>query len=72
MRNLREVVIGSCYQYYQVFEYMFVFSKGKTNTINLIKDRKNKYKDNRHKKRLVNGKRVTTHHNGAKDIWEKN
>jgi site-specific DNA-methyltransferase (adenine-specific) len=30
-------------RYYQIFEYMFVFSKGKPNTINLIKDRKNKW-----------------------------
>ena len=30
-------------RYYQVFEYMFVFSKGKPKTINLIRDRKNKW-----------------------------
>lgn len=30
-------------RYAQVFEYMFVFSKGKPKTINLIKDRKNKW-----------------------------
>lgn len=30
-------------RYYQAFEYMFVFSKGKPKTINLIKDRENKY-----------------------------
>ena len=30
-------------RYYQCFEYMFVFSKGKPKTINLIKDRKNKW-----------------------------
>ena len=29
-------------RYYNAFEYMFVFSKGKPNTVNLIKDRKNK------------------------------
>lgn len=29
-------------RYHQSFEYMFVFSKGKPKTINLIKDRKNK------------------------------
>jgi DNA modification methylase len=29
-------------RYYNVFEYMFIFSKGKPNTINLIKDRENK------------------------------
>ena len=30
-------------RYYPIFEYMFVFSKGKPNTANLIEDRKNKY-----------------------------
>lgn len=30
-------------RYYPIFEYMFVFSKGKPKTSNLIKDRKNNY-----------------------------
>lgn len=30
-------------KYYQVFEYMFVLSKGKPKTINLLKDRKNRW-----------------------------
>lgn len=30
-------------RYYQIFEYMFVFSKGKPKTTNLIADRKNKW-----------------------------
>tara|TARA_R110002126_G_scaffold103706_1_gene236811 strand:- start:131 stop:964 length:834 start_codon:yes stop_codon:yes gene_type:complete len=30
-------------RYYQIFEYMFVFSKGKPKTINLIRDKKNKW-----------------------------
>ena len=30
-------------RYYQLFEYMFVFSKGKPKSINLIKDRQNKW-----------------------------
>ena len=30
-------------RYYQTFEFMFVLSKGKPKTINLIRDRKNKY-----------------------------
>ena len=30
-------------RYHQIFEYMFVFSKGKPKTVNLIKDRKNKW-----------------------------
>jgi len=30
-------------RYYPIFEYMFIFSKGKPKTTNLIKDRENKY-----------------------------
>jgi DNA modification methylase len=30
-------------RYSQIFEYMFVFSKGKPKTVNIIKDRKNKW-----------------------------
>jgi DNA modification methylase len=30
-------------RYYQIFEYMFIFSKGSPKTINLIADRKNKW-----------------------------
>lgn len=30
-------------RYYQVFEYMFIFSKGKPKSINLISDKKNKW-----------------------------
>lgn len=30
-------------RYYNIFEYMFIFSKGKPKTTNLINDRKNKY-----------------------------
>jgi site-specific DNA-methyltransferase (adenine-specific) len=33
-------------RYHQTFEYMFVFSKGKPNTFNSIKDRKNIYAGN--------------------------
>lgn len=29
--------------YHQVFDYMFIFSKGKPKTLNFIKDRRNKY-----------------------------
>ena len=34
---------GSNYCYWQAFEYMFVFSKHKINTVNRIRDSKNKY-----------------------------
>lgn len=49
--NLHDTMIwykGSCpfpdkTRYYQSFEYMFVFSKGKPKTVNLLEDRKNKW-----------------------------
>jgi site-specific DNA-methyltransferase (adenine-specific) len=49
--------IGSNQTYWQAFEYMFVFSKGKPNTINIIRDRKNKdsRKGDNGTKRLVDG-----------------
>ena len=36
------VPVPSSNRYHQVFEYMFIFSKGKPKTVNLIKDRENK------------------------------
>lgn len=42
---------GSLKCYQQKFEYMFVFSKGMPKTINLIRDRKNKYVENRIKRK---------------------
>lgn len=38
-----EAFISSPVRYNQAFEYMFVFSKGKIKTVNLIRDRKNLY-----------------------------
>ena len=47
---------GSLKAYQQKFEYMFVLTKGKIKTINLIRDRKNKYVENCIKKvRQANG-----------------
>ena len=50
--------VGNNKTYWQSFEYMFVFSKGKPNTINLICDRENKEsrKGDNGTKRLFNGK----------------
>ncbi|MBO3635177.1 DNA-methyltransferase [Bacillus subtilis] len=49
-------------RYYQIFEYMFVFSKGKPKTVNLISDRKNKwYNGKKHIKghyRKMDGEKV--------------
>lgn len=42
---------GSLKCYQQKFEYMFVFSKGMPKTVNLIKDRKNKYVEDRIKRK---------------------
>ena len=50
---------GSNYCYTQAFEYMFVFSKGKPKSINLLKDRENKYvKTGKSSMRKKNGKTV--------------
>jgi len=40
--------VGSIYCYWQNFEYMFVFSKGKPKSINLIEDRKNVYNESKY------------------------
>lgn len=50
--------LGSQNAYGQVFEYMFIFSKGKIKTHNLIKDRENKIKSGKVKVNagLVDGK----------------
>ena len=42
---------GALNAYQQKFEYMFVFTKGKQKTYNLIKDRPNKYVEDRIKKK---------------------
>ena len=40
---------GGNNRYFQCFEYMFIFSKGKPKTTNLIRDRKNKYPNRQRK-----------------------
>lgn len=51
---------GSLLAYQQKFEYMFVFSKGRPKSINLIRDRKNKHTAPRRKrKRQADGSYVT-------------
>lgn len=50
---------GSKYCYTQSFEYMFVFTKGKVKTWNLLKDRENKYvKTGKSSMRKKNGNTV--------------
>lgn len=55
-------------RYYNIFEYMFVLSKGKPSSVNLIKDRENKYigkTGGNHRGGLCNRKKFGTRFN----IW---
>jgi len=65
-------------RYYDVFEYMFVFSKGKPKTLNLLKDRKNatpgavRNKETRSSKedrRTLTEKRVTPEYSRRFNVW---
>jgi site-specific DNA-methyltransferase (adenine-specific) len=44
----QEAFIACLVRYNSCFEYMFIFSKGKPKSVNLIKDRKNKYFAEKH------------------------
>ena len=67
---------GSNYCYTQAFEYMFVFSKGKPKSINLLKDRENKYvKTGKSSMRKKNGKTIEftangTTHSKRTNVWD--
>ncbi len=71
---------GNNQTYWQSFEYMFVFSKGKPKTINLIKDRENKDSRNGDNgtKRLHNGTLKNLKRGGYEkfgrriNVWEYN
>ena len=74
----RGAVGTSTRQYFQCFEYMFVFSKGMPNTTNLIRDRKNKH-DNKQtiRYRKPNGEMVVIQkgdisqpYSKRSNIWE--
>jgi len=59
---------GSIYAYWQGFEYMFVFSKGKPSTINFINDKPNKYCSSKPKvagRRKINGQTESRTLNGV-------
>ena len=58
--------VGNNRTYWQSFEYMFVFSKGRPKTINLIKDRKNKEsrKGDTGTKRLPDGSLLKSQRDG--------
>lgn len=72
--------VGNNTTYWQSFEYMFILSKGKPKTINLIKDRKNKEsrKGDNGTKRLQNGELLQVSRGGygqfgrRTNIWEYN
>ena len=53
-------------RYHQVFEYMFVWSKGKPKSFNKIMDRKNKYAG----QSGSYGKNTVTRHDGSKGVRE--
>jgi site-specific DNA-methyltransferase (adenine-specific) len=66
-------------RYYDTFEYMFIFSKGKPKTLNLLSDRKNKSCGMKSKKetrscredrRLKDGIRVVKEYSRRFNVWE--
>ena len=66
-------------RYYDVFEYMFVFSKGKPKTLNLLKDRENKSagavsnketRSCREDRKVKNEKRVVAEFSRRFNVWE--
>lgn len=66
-------------RYYDVFEYMFIFSKGKPKTVNLLNDRKNKSAGNvssketrscREDRRLTGAKRVVAEFSRRFNVWD--
>lgn len=65
-------------RYYDVFEYMFVFSKGKPKSLNLLTDRKNKSagavskketRSCREDRRYTEGRRVVGEYSRRFNIW---
>lgn len=65
-------------RYYDVFEYMFVFSKGKPKTLNLLSDRKNKTvghkarketRSCRENRKLKDGFRETKEYSRRFNVW---
>ena len=67
-------------RYHQIFEYMFIFSKGKNKTFNPIKDKKNKYLTcvGKNTMRLANGELVEVKKNVGNEfgmrtnVWNMN
>jgi len=67
-------------RYHQIFEYMFIFSKGKNKTFNPIKDKKNKYLTcvGKNTMRLANGELIEVKKNLGNEfgmrtnVWNMN
>jgi site-specific DNA-methyltransferase (adenine-specific) len=66
-------------RYYDVFEYMFIFSKGKPKSLNLLKDRKNKSAGSvsnkesrscREDRKILPGKRVVPEFSRRFNVWD--
>lgn len=66
-------------RYYDVFEYMFIFSKGKPKSLNLLKDRKNKSAGSvsnkesrscREDRKTIPGKRVVAEFSRRFNVWD--
>ena len=66
-------------RYYDVFEYMFILSKGKPKTLNLLTDRKNKThgsvsnkesRSNREDRKILEGKRTVKEYSRRFNVWE--
>ena len=66
-------------RYYDTFEYMFVLSKGKPSTLNLLEDRKNKSvgtisnketRSCREDRKIKNEKRIVKEYSRRFNVWE--
>jgi DNA modification methylase len=57
-------------RYYDVFEYMFILSKGKPKTLNLLKDRKNKSAGMKSKKETRSNKEDRKYKEGSRTVAE--
>lgn len=57
-------------RYYDVFEYMFIFSKGKPKTLNLLTDRKNKSAGSKSKKETRSNKEDRQYKDGIRIVKE--
>lgn len=66
-------------RYYDVFEYMFIFSKGKPKTLNFLNDRKNQsvgmkakveWRSNKEERKFQDKVRITKEYGRRFNVWE--